>query len=106
MLLDRNREGKDRLGYPLPVSRECPVRLDDDRPIRSQHAHFEWVQRHPVDAQVPEAQEARVPHVEPGRALTVAVDRVLADEVQLIVLEHEFVMQHLGRSLAVRGIRG
>ena len=50
MLLDRNREGENRLGYPLTVSRKCPVRLDDHRPIRSQHAHFEWFQWRPVDA--------------------------------------------------------
>jgi hypothetical protein len=50
MLLDRNREGENRLGYPLTVSRKCPVRRDDHRPIRSQHAHFEWFQRRPVDA--------------------------------------------------------
>jgi hypothetical protein len=50
MLLDRNREGENRLGYPLTISRKCPVRLDDHRPIRSQHTHFEWFQRRPIDA--------------------------------------------------------
>src|SRR5215207_11605320 len=57
MLLDRNREGENRLGYPLTISRKCPVRRHDHRPIRSQHAHFEWFQRHPVDAQIPKVQE-------------------------------------------------
>jgi hypothetical protein len=50
MLLDRNRERENRLGYPLTISRKCPVRLDEHRPIRSQHAHFEWFQRRPVEA--------------------------------------------------------
>jgi hypothetical protein len=50
MLLDRNREGENRLNHPLTVSRKCPVRRDDYRPIRSQNAHFEWFQRRPVDA--------------------------------------------------------
>src|SRR5829696_10109188 len=57
MLLDRNREGENRLGYPLTINRKCPVRLDEHRPIRSECAHFERLQRHPVDAQVPETQE-------------------------------------------------
>jgi hypothetical protein len=61
MLLHRNREGENRLDYPLPISRKCPVRLDDHRPIRSQDADFEGFQRRPVDAEVPGAQEAGIP---------------------------------------------
>src|SRR5215203_4276776 len=94
MLLDCNREGENRLGNPLTVSRKCPVRRDDHRPIRSQHANFEWFQRRPVDAQIPEVQEARIPHVEPGRTLPAAVACVFASEIQLIVLEHEVLMKH------------
>jgi hypothetical protein len=45
----------------LTVSRKRPVRLDDHRLIRSEHAHFEWLECRPVDAEVPEAQEARIP---------------------------------------------
>jgi hypothetical protein len=50
MLLDRNREGENGLGNPLTVSRKRPVRLDDHRLIRSEHAHFEWLECRPVDA--------------------------------------------------------
>src|SRR5215213_384324 len=106
MLLDRNGEREHRLAYSLTVSRKGSVCLDDYRPIRSQHAHFERFQRRPVDAEIPEAQEARIPHVEPGRAFPVAVARPLANEVQLILLEHEFVIQHLVAALSPSAVFG
>src|SRR5215213_8010779 len=94
VLFDGDRERANRFHDLDAVGSEGAVGANDHCPVWAKDAGVERLQRHTVDAQIPTIKKSGVPGIQTRCPFTATIALAFADKVQLVVLEHEVLMQH------------